>query len=214
MTSSIGEGGGRGIGQWLRRRRGRVAVSLAGRGGGGELRRWQRRRAWCIGGFSGGDELGNGERREGTGVRDLEYESVGLDDSLEDERNLDEIIADRRAAEAELDAREVRTGATADRKLPRMLDDQDTDEDMNFRRPKRHRTSFRPPSGPRTPRSDDDGATPSSPGRSQRGYSGGDVPMTDQTDDDPYETKEGSVQGDLLSSYELMMLCIHSSRSH
>ena len=65
----------------------------------------------------------------------------------------------------------------------------DTDEDMNFRRPKRHRTSFRPPSGPRTPRSDDDGdgATPSSPGRSQRGYSGGDVPMTDQTDDDPFE---------------------------
>ncbi|KAG2557542.1 hypothetical protein PVAP13_8NG240000 [Panicum virgatum] len=118
-----------------------------------------------------------------------QYESVGLDDSLEDERNLDEIIADRRAAEAELDARDVRTGAAADRKLPRMLHDQDTDEDMNFRRPKRHRASFRPPSGPRTPRSDDDGdgATPSSPGRSQRGYSGGDVPMTDQTDDDPYE---------------------------
>ena len=55
----------------------------------------------------------------------------------------------------------------------------DTDEDMNFRRPKRHRASFRPPSGPRTPRSDDDGdgATPSSPGRSQHGmYSSGDVP--------------------------------------
>ncbi|KAG2557543.1 hypothetical protein PVAP13_8NG240000 [Panicum virgatum] len=121
-----------------------------------------------------------------------QYESVGLDDSLEDERNLDEIIADRRAAEAELDARDVRTGAAADRKLPRMLHDQDTDEDMNFRRPKRHRASFRPPSGPRTPRSDDDGdgATPSSPGRSQRGYSGGDVPMTDQTDDDPYEMDE------------------------
>ncbi|GJN13092.1 hypothetical protein PR202_ga31426 [Eleusine coracana subsp. coracana] len=118
-----------------------------------------------------------------------QYESVGLDDSLEDERNLDEIIADRRAAEAELDARDVRTGAAGDRKLPRMLDDLDTDEDSNFRRPKRHRASFRPPSGPRTPRSDDggDGATPSSPGRSQRGYSGGDVPMTDQTDDDPYE---------------------------
>ncbi|KAJ1256440.1 hypothetical protein BS78_K026400 [Paspalum vaginatum] len=117
-----------------------------------------------------------------------QYESVGLDDSLEDERNLDEIIADRRAAEAELDARDVRTGAPADRKLPRMLHDQDTDEDINFRRPKRHRASFRPPSGPRTPRSDDDGdgGTPSSPGRSQRGmYS--DVPMTDQTDDDPYE---------------------------
>ena len=61
---------------------------------------------------------------------------------------------------------------------------------MNFRRPKRHRANFRPPSGPRTPRSDDDGdgATPSSPGRSQPGmYSGGDVPMTDQTDDDGYE---------------------------
>jgi len=53
-----------------------------------------------------------------------QYESVGLDDSLEDERNLDEIIADRRAAEAELDARDVRTGAAADRKLPRMLHDQ------------------------------------------------------------------------------------------
>ncbi|GJN40222.1 hypothetical protein PR202_gb29406 [Eleusine coracana subsp. coracana] len=118
-----------------------------------------------------------------------QYESVGLDDSLEDERNLDEIIADRRAAEAELDARDVRTGAAGDRKLPRMLDDLDTDEDSNFRRPKRHRASFRPLSGPRTPHSDDggDGATPSSPGRSQRGYSGGDVPMTDQTDDDPYE---------------------------
>lgn len=119
-----------------------------------------------------------------------QYESVGLDDSLEDERNLDEIMADRRAAEAELDAREVRTGATADRKLPRMLHDQDTDDDTNFRRPKRHRASFRQPSGPRTPRSDDDGdaATPSSPGRSHRGMSsGGDVPMTDQTDDDPYE---------------------------
>jgi DNA replication licensing factor MCM2 len=51
------------------------------------------------------------------------YESVDLDDSLEDERNLDEIIADRRAAEVELDARDVRTGAVAGRKLPRMLDD-------------------------------------------------------------------------------------------
>jgi hypothetical protein len=66
----------------------------------------------------------------------------------------------------------------------------DTDEDVNFRRPKRHRASFRPPSDPRTPRTrsddDGDGATPSSPGQSHRGYSGGDVPMTDQTDDDPY----------------------------
>lgn len=52
-----------------------------------------------------------------------QYESVGLDDSLEDERNLDEIIADRRAAEAELDTRDISTGAAADRKLPQMLDD-------------------------------------------------------------------------------------------
>jgi hypothetical protein len=53
-----------------------------------------------------------------------QYESVGLDDSVEDERNLDEIMADRRAAEVELHARDVRTGVTADRKLPRMLHDQ------------------------------------------------------------------------------------------
>jgi DNA replication licensing factor MCM2 len=53
-----------------------------------------------------------------------QYESVGLDDSLEDERNLDEIMADRRAAEVELDARDVRSGTAADRKLPRMLHDQ------------------------------------------------------------------------------------------
>ena len=53
-----------------------------------------------------------------------QYESVGLDDSLEDERNLDEIMADQRAAEAELDARDVRSGAATDRKLPWMLRDQ------------------------------------------------------------------------------------------
>jgi len=61
-----------------------------------------------------------------------QYESVGLDDSLEDERNLDEIMADRRAAEAELDARDVRTGAAAERKLPRMLHDQGNDFKTNF----------------------------------------------------------------------------------
>lgn len=61
----------------------------------------------------------------------------------------------------------------------------DTDEDMNFRRAKRHRADFRPP--PSGARSDDeaDAAMQSSPGRSQRGHS--DVPFTDQTDDDPYE---------------------------
>ena len=61
-----------------------------------------------------------------------QYESVGLDDSLEDERNLDEIIADRRAAEAELDARDVRTGAAAVRKLPRMLHDQGNGIENNY----------------------------------------------------------------------------------
>ncbi|KAG0529697.1 hypothetical protein BDA96_05G120300 [Sorghum bicolor] len=40
-------------------------------------------------------------------------------------------MADRRAAEAELDARDVRSGTAAGRKLPQMLHDQDTDEDMN-----------------------------------------------------------------------------------
>ena len=47
-----------------------------------------------------------------------QYESVGLDDSLEDERDLDQIMQDRRAADLELDAREVRvTGC----KLPELL---------------------------------------------------------------------------------------------
>ncbi|XP_008798359.1 DNA replication licensing factor MCM2 [Phoenix dactylifera] len=114
-----------------------------------------------------------------------QFESVGLDDSMEDERDLDQIMADRRAAEIELDARDTRTGA-AERKLPRLLHDQDTDEDINYRRPKRFRADFRPPVGARSD-DDADGATQSSPGRSQRGHSRDDVPMTDQTDDDPYE---------------------------
>ena len=54
-----------------------------------------------------------------------QYESVGLDDSMEDERDLDQIMADRRAAEAELDVRDVRSGGG--RKLPRMLHDQGSD---------------------------------------------------------------------------------------
>ncbi|ONK81343.1 uncharacterized protein A4U43_C01F28010 [Asparagus officinalis] len=36
-----------------------------------------------------------------------QYEPVGLDDSMEDERDLDQIIADRRAAEVELDQTEI-----------------------------------------------------------------------------------------------------------
>ena len=51
-----------------------------------------------------------------------QYEPVGLDDSMEDERDLDQIMADRRAAEVALDAREVRAGGGRDRKLPQMLD--------------------------------------------------------------------------------------------
>ncbi|KAJ6820966.1 uncharacterized protein M6B38_365495 [Iris pallida] len=115
-----------------------------------------------------------------------QYESVGLDDSMEDERDLDQIMADRRAAEVELEGREARSGG-GDRKLPRMLHDQDTDDENNFRRTKRFRADFRvPPSGARSD-DDGDGPTQSSPGRSQHGHSRDDVPMTDQTDDDPYE---------------------------
>ena len=47
-----------------------------------------------------------------------QYESVGLDDSLKDERDLDQIMQDRRAADLELDAREVRVTG---RKLPELL---------------------------------------------------------------------------------------------
>ncbi|ONK58662.1 uncharacterized protein A4U43_C09F15380 [Asparagus officinalis] len=64
--------------------------------------------------------------------------------------------------------------------------DQDTDDDSSFRRPKRHRADFRPPSGARSD-DDGDGQMQSSPGRSQSGRSNDDVPMTDQTDDDPYD---------------------------
>lgn len=61
----------------------------------------------------------------------------------------------------------------------------DTDDEVTIRRSKRHRADFRPSGGAR---SDDDGdAMQSSPGRSQRGHSRDDVPMTNQTDDDPYE---------------------------
>lgn len=53
-----------------------------------------------------------------------QYESIGLDDSMEDERDLDQIMADRRAAEVELEAREVNRGGAANRKLPHLLHDQ------------------------------------------------------------------------------------------
>lgn len=50
-----------------------------------------------------------------------QYEGLGIDDSLEDERDLDQIMADRRAAELELDAKEARV---SQRKLPQLLHDQ------------------------------------------------------------------------------------------
>ncbi|KAH6809820.1 minichromosome maintenance family protein [Perilla frutescens var. frutescens] len=110
-----------------------------------------------------------------------QYERMGIDDSLEDDRDLDQIIADRRAAEVELDAKEARV---SQRKLPQLLHDQDTD-DESYRPSKRTRADFRPPSTP-----DDTDGMASSPGRSQRGNSRDDVPMTDQTDDDPYDDEE------------------------
>ncbi|CAN4090249.1 unnamed protein product [Withania somnifera] len=111
-----------------------------------------------------------------------QYESFGLDDSVVDERDLDQIIADRQAAEVELDNRDVHV---SNRKLPQLLHDQDTDDD-NYRPSKRTRADFRP-----APRGFDDTDTvPSSPGASQRVNSSQDVPMTDQTDDDPYEDDE------------------------
>lgn len=50
-----------------------------------------------------------------------QYESLGLDDSMVDERDLDQIIADRQAAEVELDTRDVHV---SNRKLPQLLHDQ------------------------------------------------------------------------------------------
>ncbi|GLJ12831.1 hypothetical protein SUGI_0198590 [Cryptomeria japonica] len=64
------------------------------------------------------------------------YESVDLDDELQDERSFDQIMADRRAADAVLDAR---GGASVNRKLPRILRDQDTDDDADFRPRRRQR---------------------------------------------------------------------------
>ncbi|KAM7468806.1 hypothetical protein LguiB_016368 [Lonicera macranthoides] len=116
-----------------------------------------------------------------------QYEPVGLDESLEDERDLDQIMADRRAAEIELDTRDGTGRPTTHRKLPHLLHDQDTDDD-NYRPSKRTRADFRPPSTARS--FDDTDAMQSSPGRSQPGHSREDVPMTDQTDDDPYEDED------------------------
>ncbi|XVF28877.1 hypothetical protein REPUB_Repub15cG0070500 [Reevesia pubescens] len=92
-------------------------------------------------------------------------------------------MLDRRAAKLELDARDARL---SNRKLPQLLHDQDTDDD-NYRPSKRSRADLRPPAAPRS--YDDTNGIQSSPGRSQPGHSRDDVPMTDRTDDYPYEEK-------------------------
>ncbi|CAM8902433.1 unnamed protein product [Rhodiola kirilowii] len=132
-----------------------------------------------------GEDLFNDNYLEdyrGQGEQD-QYESLGLDDSLNDDRDVDQVLQDRRAAEMELDARD---GHATQRKLPRLLHDQDTD-DENYRPPKRSRDD-RPSHVGRD--NDDPDATPSSPGRSQGHHSRDDVPMTDPTDDDPYEDQD------------------------
>lgn len=58
----------------------------------------------------------------------------------------------------------------------------DTDDD-SYRPSKRARADVRAP----IPSDDDLDGMHSSPGRSQRGHSRDDVPMTDQTEDDRYE---------------------------
>ena len=62
----------------------------------------------------------------------------------------------------------------------------DTDDD-NYRPSKRSRADFRPPAAPRS--YDDTDGMQSSPGMSQQGHSRDDVPMTDRTDDYPYEVQ-------------------------
>ncbi|KAH9603373.1 hypothetical protein KSS87_020982 [Heliosperma pusillum] len=122
------------------------------------------------------DDFLNDYRRMG---EQDQYEEEGLHDSMEDERDLDQIIKDRRAAEMELESREVRV--TDNRRIPQLLHDQDTDED-SYRPPKRARAGARGPVS-----QDDTDAEQSSPGRSQAGHE--DVPMT-PTDDDGYEEDE------------------------
>ncbi|XP_031495177.1 DNA replication licensing factor MCM2 [Nymphaea colorata] len=113
-----------------------------------------------------------------------QYESIGMDDSMEDERDLDQIMEDRRAAELELD---VRDGRTANRKLPRLLHDQDTDEDQHMRPRRRLRVDGKRPAASTD---DTDGAMQSSPGHPPRWLPRDDTPMTNQTDDEPYEDED------------------------
>ncbi|GAB2225414.1 hypothetical protein Droror1_Dr00006206 [Drosera rotundifolia] len=118
-----------------------------------------------------------------------QYESVGLDDSMEDERDLDQIMEDRRAADMVLEARDARF---TNSKLPQLLHDQDEDDD-DYRPSKRTRADFRPSAAARG--NDDSDPYQSSAGRSQPGHSREDVPMTDATDDDPYD-EDGDDEGE------------------
>lgn len=56
----------------------------------------------------------------GLGEQD-QYEEEGLNDSLEDERDLSQILQDRNAAEMELESRDARV--SNNRKLPELLHD-------------------------------------------------------------------------------------------
>ncbi|KAF3519224.1 hypothetical protein DY000_02058652 [Brassica cretica] len=111
-----------------------------------------------------GEDLFNDNFLQDYGRRDEQdqYESVGLDDSVDDDRDLGQIALDRRAADAVLDARESRF---ANRKLPHLLHDNNDSDDWNYRPSKRARAAV-PPRDP-------DGDPSSQP----------DVSMTDQTDD-------------------------------
>ncbi|WZZ08144.1 hypothetical protein YC2023_094065 [Brassica napus] len=126
-----------------------------------------------------GEDLFNDNFHQDYEKRDEQdqYESVGLDDSVVDNRGLGQIALDRRAAEAVLDARETRL---ANRKLPHLLHDNDSD-DSNYRPSKRARAAVPPRGNGRDP----DG-NPSSPLP--------DVSMTDQTDDYQDEDDEAEFE--------------------
>ncbi|KAJ1421767.1 Nucleic acid-binding, OB-fold [Sesbania bispinosa] len=106
---------------------------------------------------------------------DEEGEDLFNERFMDDYRGMEE--ADQ-AAEVELDNRDGRVSNR--NKLPQLLHDQDDD---SYRPSKRARADFRPP----VPSDDDLDGMQSSPGRSERGHSREDVPMTDQTEDDRYE---------------------------
>ncbi|KAM7269404.1 hypothetical protein ACFE04_024901 [Oxalis oulophora] len=105
------------------------------------------------------------------------YEAAGLDDSVEDVRDFDQIMVDRLAAEKELDGRDTSRLAASNRnKLPHLLHDNDTDDDESYRRPsKRSRADNRPP------RNNDDNDNTQS---SQHDNSTDDYGHDDGSDDD------------------------------